>query len=339
MDAFERPNPPHERRRVVSRIGLVLGAGGVTGGAFHAGALSALAEVTGWDARTAEIIVGTSAGSVTGAVLRAGLSPADLAARAEGRPLSAEGRRRLAHVAAPTQGFPLRPERGSRPAPGRAAGGAGALARMAMRPWDVRPAAVVAALLPPGRVSTDMITGGIEPLFGDRWPTDPLWIAAVGLDDGRRVVFGRDATTTVGQAVAASCAIPAYFAPVDIDGARYVDGGVHSPTNADLVAGLGLDLVIISSPMSLAGRPRPRATADWAVRQWCRTQLDREAAGIKRRGTPVLALQPTADDAALMGLNAMDPSKRAAVSVAIRASTERRLRRADVADRLDRLRP
>jgi NTE family protein len=190
------------------RIGLVLGAGGVTGGAFHAGALAALADVTGWDARTAEIIVGTSAGSVTGAVLRAGLSPADLAARAEGRPLSAEGRRRLSHVAAPAQGFPLRPERGSRPAPGRTAAGPAALARMAMRPWDVRPAAVAAALLPPGRVSTDMITGGIEPLFGDRWPAAPLWIAAVGLDDGRRVVFGRDdgagRGATVGQAVAGS---------------------------------------------------------------------------------------------------------------------------------------
>lgn len=320
----------------MSRIGLVLGAGGVTGGAFHAGVLAALADVVGWDARTAEVIVGTSAGSLTGAVLRGGLPPADLAARAEGRPLSAEGRRAAAKLAPPPQGFPLRP--GRRVARGRSSAPQ-ALARMAMRPWDVRPASVLAALLPPGKVSTAMITGGIEPLFGSRWPADDLWIAAVRLSDGRRVVFGRDATTSVGQAVAASCAIPSYFEPVTIDGERYVDGGVHSPTNADLVRDLRLDLVVVSSPMSIAGRPRPRAAADWAVRQWCRTQLDAEAAGLRRRGTPVLAFQPTADDAALMGLNAMDPTKRAAVSAAIRASTARRLQRADVADRLERLRP
>lgn len=319
----------------MTRIGLVLGAGGVTGGSFHAGVLSALADVVGWDARTAEVVVGTSAGSLTGAVLRAGLPPADLAARAEGRPLSPEGRRASSRLAPPAQGFPLRPER--RAAPTRAAGGAATLARMARRPWDVRPAAVAAALLPPGKVSTSMITGGIEPLFGTRWPTDALWIPAVRLSDGRRIVFGRDATTSVGQAVAASCAIPAYFEPVVIDGERHVDGGVHSPTNADLVGGLGLDLVVVSSPMSIAGRPRPRASAEWALRQWCRSQLDREAAGVRRRGTPVLAFQPTAEDALLMGLDAMDPSKRAAVSVTIRASVARRLERSDIADRLERL--
>ena len=47
----------------MTRVGLVLGAGGATGHAFHAGVLSALAEETGWDPRAADIIVGTSAGS------------------------------------------------------------------------------------------------------------------------------------------------------------------------------------------------------------------------------------------------------------------------------------
>ena len=322
------------------RIGLVLGAGGVTGGSFHAGVLAALAEELGWDARTAEVVVGTSAGAVTAAVLRAGLPPTDLAARAEGRPLSAEGRRVSARLAPPPQGFPLRPEPG-------AAGGRGrrrpvapaALARMAMRPWDVRPAAVMAALLPPGRVSTSMITGGIEPLFGTSWPDEPLWICTVRLGDGRRRIFGRDAgaSATVAEAVAASCAIPSYFAPVVIDGERHVDGGVHSPTNLDVVGGLGLDLIVVSSPMSIAGRGLPQATANWAVRRWCRAQLDREAAGVRRRGTPVLAFQPTAEDAALMGVNAMDPSRRSSVAVAIRASAARRLQRADVAEQVDRL--
>jgi len=64
----------------VTRIALVLGAGGVIGQAYHAGVLSALAEHAGFDAREADVIVGTSAGSITGTVLRLGVSPRDLAA-------------------------------------------------------------------------------------------------------------------------------------------------------------------------------------------------------------------------------------------------------------------
>ena len=324
------------------RIGLVLGAGGMTGGAFHAGVLAALADVTGWEPRTAEIVVGTSAGSLAGTVLRAGLSAADLRNRMLGRPLSAEGRRLTSRLAPPpAAGFRLRPEPTAagprRPRPAAPA----ALARMATRPWDVRPAAVLSALLPPGRISTDLITGGIEPLFGATWPADPLWICAVRLDSGRRVVFGRDdapeARPSVGEAVAASCAIPSYFAPVRIDGVDHVDGGVHSPTNLDVLGGLGLDLVVVSSPMSQAGRALPQATPDWAVRRYCRAQLDREAIGVRRRGTPVLALQPTAEVASVMGLNAMDPGRRVATAEAAYASTVRRLERPDVRDRLARL--
>ena len=65
--------------------GSVLGgAGGVAGGAFHAGVLAALEEATGWDPRRARLVVGTSAGSISGAALRAGLSAPDMLARAAG---------------------------------------------------------------------------------------------------------------------------------------------------------------------------------------------------------------------------------------------------------------
>ena len=322
----------------MTRIGLVLGAGGMTGGAFHAGVLAALAEVTGWEPRRAEIVVGTSAGSLTGSVVRAGLSAADLRNRALGRPLSAEGRRLTSRLAAPpAAGFRLRPEPSASASGRRRPAAPGALARMALRPWDVRPAAVMSALMPPGRISTELITGGMEPLFGRSWPREPLWICAVRLDTGRRVVFGRDAgapDVSVGEAVAASCAIPSYFAPVVIGGVDHVDGGVHSPTNLDVLGGLGLDLVVVSSPMSQAGRSLPQASPDWAVRRFCRAQLDREAIGVRRRGTPVLALQPTPEVASVMGLNAMDPGRRLATVEAAYESTRRRLARADVRERL-----
>lgn len=71
--------------------------------------------------------------------------------------------------------------------------------------------------------------------------------------DGRRVVFGRSGAppADVPSAAAASCAVPGYVRPVRIGGVEYVDGGVHSPTNADLLADLDLDLVVVSSPTSI----------------------------------------------------------------------------------------
>src|SRR5262245_63883401 len=61
------------------RVGLVLGGGGLVGQAYHAGALAALEHDTGWDARSADVIVGTSAGARTGLLLRAGYRPSELA--------------------------------------------------------------------------------------------------------------------------------------------------------------------------------------------------------------------------------------------------------------------
>src|SRR5580698_7831356 len=72
-------------------IGLVLGAGGVVGQAYQAGVLAALEREIGWDPRLATVIVGTSAGSVTGAALRVGVPATDLAATATGAPLSRRG--------------------------------------------------------------------------------------------------------------------------------------------------------------------------------------------------------------------------------------------------------
>ncbi|MXW99479.1 MAG: patatin-like phospholipase family protein, partial [Acidimicrobiaceae bacterium] len=54
-------------------VGLVFSAGGAAAEAWHAGVVGALHRVTGWDARTAELILGTSAGAITGLCLRAGI--------------------------------------------------------------------------------------------------------------------------------------------------------------------------------------------------------------------------------------------------------------------------
>ncbi len=318
----------------MSRIGLVLGAGGAVGHAFHAGVLAGLAEVTGWDGRDAEVIVGTSAGSVVGALLRAGLSGPDLAAHSTEVAMSEEGRRITARGDAARNDQPPIPTRPQRRA-FRGASAPSALVRAALQPWNARPGALAAAALPEGRVPTELVASGLRPLF-TKWPDRPLWIVAVDLERGRRVTFGREGaptSTDVASAVAASCAIPAFFAPVSIGGVRYVDGGVHSPTNADLVSGLNLDLVVISSPMSVA-RTNPRFAPDQPARRLARFRLVREVARIRRTGIPALTFQPTDADLAVMGLNAMDPDRRADVTRRALESTRLRLARPDASERV-----
>src|SRR5438874_8165099 len=61
----------------MTKVGLVLGAGGTVGMAYHAGVLRALREVGGFAAEDADLVVGTSAGSVVGAYLRSGWTTED----------------------------------------------------------------------------------------------------------------------------------------------------------------------------------------------------------------------------------------------------------------------
>ena len=292
----------------MTRVGLVLGAGGLTGTAFHAGVLTALAEDVGWDAREAEVVVGTSAGSTSAALVRAGFPPADYLPRVLGRPLSAEGEAILG-------GLP--PLVDPQPGAGRRRGPASPdlLRAVARRPWQYRPGVVLAGLLPPGDRPVDQTGGVLRPLF-DAWPQRRLWVCAVRLTDGARVVFGRDAGASVADAVSASCAVPGYFEPVEIGGHLYVDGGVYSLTSLDLVGGLGLDLVVVSAPLG---------TTDWvatdpgnAVRVPARAQLEREAAGVRRRGTRVLLVQPDSGLRRVMGTRSMVVGKRPAVALAPR---------------------
>jgi NTE family protein len=324
------------------RIGLVLGAGGVVGHAYHAGVLAGLGEATGWDPRDAEVVVGTSAGSVVGSLLRAGFAARDLAARATGEPVSAEAAALAARGGMGTGPARLPSRRSRRRGLPRMASPA-LLARAALRPfWLNRPGVMLAGALPAGAVPTELVAAPFRPLFGSDWPERDLWLTAVRLSDGQRVVFGREGAPVahLADAVAASCAIPSFFEPVTIGGVTYIDGGAHSPTNADLLAdrsGPDLDLVIVSSPMSVAGN-RLRPSLDLPARRMCRLYLGQEVARIRRLGVPVLAFQPTGEDLAAMGLNAMDPARRAPVTKQARRSALKKLERDDVRSAVGALR-
>jgi NTE family protein len=333
-----------------AHVALVLGAGGVVGHAFHVGVLAALGEELGWDARSAELIVGTSAGSVVGASLRAGLTPGDLRRRLAGEPLSPHGavlvgRAEEAMARVTTEGDGDADgdvDEAEQTAFATIAGwlriASPERVRRALRaPWRVSPGSLVSALLPAGRRSTAHLRAPHDGMIGDRWPASALWIVAVDLDVGPRVVFGRPGApaVTVGQAVEASCAVPGYFTPVSIDGTRYVDGGVHSTTNADLVVSLEPlpDLAVVCAPMSAVTGAVPR-TQTFSIRQFARRQLAGEIAALHAAGVETITFQPTAADLAVMAGNTMDPSKASTVCERAVESTREHVRRADIADRL-----
>jgi len=307
---------------------VVLGAGGPVGQAYHLGVLVALAEEIGFDARRADVLVGTSAGSLVAAGLAAGVSVADLRAEVLGGPRSRPGRptaspprpalRMPDATPAPQTRGPLAPE---------------VLVAAVLRPFRVRAGALASGLIPAGQLPTAGIRQAVGRLHGGTWPDQDLRVCAVRARDGRRVVFGTDGApqVDVGTAVAASCAIPGWFAPVRVDGVAYVDGGAHSPTNADVVLRDRPRLVVITSPMTGVLRPR----ADVGLRLVVRRYLAAEVRRLRRAGSEVVVFQPGERDLEVMGLNAMDRARASAVMAAAEESTRLRLQaRPELAGRL-----
>ena len=98
----------------------------------------------------------------------------------------------------------------------------------------------------------------------EHWPASTLLLTAVDAETGEPTVFTKDSGVDLVDAVAASCAVPGVWPPVTINGHRYIDGGVRSGTNADLAA--GCDRVLVITP-SLASAPPPWGNLDNEIGQ------------------------------------------------------------------------
>lgn len=307
----------------------MLGAGGVLGGAWLVGGLSALARETDWDPGSADQIVGTSAGSMIGALVAAGVPPWFMVAHSRGDVFDGlvgpDGR--PAADADRSAGANFKLHRGL------PAIGPGSL-RMAFtalsNPLRHTPLQMVAGWVPSGFVSTDPLKETVLRAVPGDWVEHPsYWAVACDYESGRRTPFGRlgSPRAHIADAVAASCAIPGFYRPVKIGGRRYVDGGVCSVSNMDLVAGRGLDLVICLNPLTSSsegqGSSRGGITglATGAVndvidlipsitRRASRRRLEREERKVRRFGTEVVIIEPTAEDHAVMGHNWMSAERR-----------------------------
>lgn len=299
---------------------MVLGAGGLTGRAFHAGVLVGLAD-HGFDARTADLLVGTSAGSGIAATTRAGFDAVNQQAMVLGDRVDDDLAERFAHLPPPVVLPRTMTRAEGLPVPSSLRLSAQAFFRRGAPRYGL----LVAGALPMGHHPTSRIGDRVRGLFRERWPTTPLWICSLRHDDGALVVFGRDVLQTdVGTAVEASSAVPGFFEPVVIDGAHYIDGGVHSPTNLDVVAGLGFDLVIVSSPMTATADAMGPAYRHLA-RAYHRRLLEREAETVRHAGTPVIMLEPDAHTLHLIGDEPLDPARNREIAAAAREATNNRL--------------
>jgi NTE family protein len=312
------------------RVGLVLGAGGVLGGAWLVGSLHAIATETGWDPGSADYIVGTSAGSMVGALVACGVPPWFMVAQSLGE----------SFPGAASRGEPRYEVQGG-PALGPGSWRL-ALASLA-RPYRYSPAAVVSGWLPRGRVSTEPLKETMRRACPDAWAPHPhLWAMAVDYASGRRVAFGRNGAPTaeLPDAVAASCAIPGFYQPVAIGGRDYVDGGVYSTSNLDVLRHEPLDIVIALNPMSSMQAGSTETVAErlaFRMRDAAGRRLGSEARRMRAAGVEVVLIQPTVTDLDAMGTNLMSARRRREVVTTAVTTVAEHLGRSPLGARLAQL--
>lgn len=291
------------------RRGIVLGAGGVLGAAWTVGALKAVQDELDWDPREAEVLIGTSAGSVMAAALGCGLAVDELLDHQLGLP-------------DPRIDFDPDTDSGGAlpPLPRPFVGSPRGLVSSALHPFRTTPMGAVAAALPKGRGSIEAVGRLVDGVLPDGgWaPHANTWVVAMDYATSRRTVFGRDGApeAQLRDAVMASCAIPGWYQPVRIGSRRYVDGGVCSPTSVDLLMKAGLDEVIVLSPMTSMTYDTPDTVTGRIERRFRRLSTKRVLGEVKKvasSGTRVRFLGPTSEDLAVIGANMMDPRRRTQV--------------------------
>ena len=292
---------------------IVIGGGGVLGGTWAVGALSALERSQGFSVNEVDLLVGTSAGSVLAGLIASGVSIDELIQHYSDQKVTS----------GPLEGYQWDPQRatgGGRPgSPRQWLPGSPGLIGVGLRNIGKMPAtAVLSGLLPQGGKSLERVghlIDAVSPMGA--WAQSPpeLWIVAMDYDTGKRVVFGRPGAPRVplSDAVMASCAIPGWFTPVVIDGRTYIDGGAISATSVDVVAEYDCDEVYVIAPMAATESDNPPGLGAKLERRW-RSHVTHAANSeidiVKQAGASVHFARPTPEDLTAIGANLMDSTRR-----------------------------
>ena len=238
------------------RAALVLNGGGVTAAAFEIGCLAALDERfgRGFVRDFFQIYVGASAGAIVASLTAGGIPPGDIR-----QSILAGARSRLNFRRSDIYRFDAR---GFAASCWEASLGLGRLARdMWERPSDVslfESLHVLQEQLPSGVFTVEPLRRYVEDVLTSQGRGDQfaeidrtLLVPAIDLDRGTRVVFGAPGhpTVPISQAVTASCTIPGFFQPYEIDGHHYIDGAVSGRCHLDLALEHDVDLLLVVNPL------------------------------------------------------------------------------------------
>jgi NTE family protein len=269
---------------------LVLHGGGSAGNAWEIGVIAGLYDA-GLDVTTADLVIGTSAGSTAAAQVTSGTYPTELLAS-------------ILDTATPPRSAPTSAVRGraaNTPVADHMERTNAIIASAADAP-DMRRRLGAAALKLDD--STDD-TGQqqwratvVARLPSQVWPQQRLLVVAVDAFSGEPVVFDRESGVDLADAVAASCANGFGVAPYTIGDSRYIDGGYRRNENADLAAGYGRVLVL--SPFG----GRSRHPVEWGM------QLATQVEELLASGSSVETIFPDADSRDAFGDNMMNPAAR-----------------------------
>jgi predicted acylesterase/phospholipase RssA len=333
MSSSARPNG--------SKVGLCLSGGGVTGAMYQVGCLAALEDrVEGLGARGFDVYVGAASGATVAMALAGGLSvqrmyralldPAD-----DFFPLARN------HLLRIDLGELLRVF-GSAIAAARHAVSSAATNPLDLKVWDELERFVDS--LPAGVFSLDpyerflnefMQRRGIADRFADM--PRRLLVVASDLDAGKRAVFGEGelGDVSVARAIIASSAIPILYAPVEVEGRDYVEGGAGDAAHVDLAEQAGCKLVLVINPLVPVhagsegsrdvptGHGKKRRVRDkgalWVYSQAMRLRAEaRLEMGLARfrsehPGTDVHVLEPKQTDATLFMYSPMNFAARRAI--------------------------
>ncbi len=310
------------------KLGLVLGGGGLVGMGYHAGALQALDDV-GLDVGAADLMVGTSAGSVMAAYMAAGWKPTDFFDYAHGRHPDVQKdpedpKEQMRRVFTPL----------SHSAAERVRRSVGSMFAVASSRGYVRrlgggePGRNLRRAFPAGLYSTEETRRRLHEDLPQEWPERSLYLCAVDLYSGERIAFGHPAApeASLPDAVLASTSIPGVFPPVRIGDRRYVDGGVASATSLDLATDHGCDLILCIAPLGyrtdgITTARDPKMWAPMLVRSMFARSLRREVLSARERGCQVLVVRPWMSNLKMHGTNSMRQFDRGALADSAREGT------------------